>query len=94
MKFEILSDIPSATEVIALESDNYPEGFYVINNTLWIKDKNGTVTFIWSSVQDYFTEPVEPTKKESTPERGDTISEEFLLKVLAIAKQPDLIKEI
>lgn len=83
-------ETPEAGEVTELSNANYPEGFYLSNDQLWIKDKNGVVSFIWSNVRDYFTNPVDAIAPE--PQRGDTISEEFLLKVLAVAKQPDLIK--
>jgi hypothetical protein len=78
-------------EVNALSDSKYPEGFYISNDQLWLKDKVGVVNFIWSGLQSYLNSPLEPAKDA---ERGDTISEHFLLKVLAIAKEPALIKDI
>jgi len=82
----------AGSEVMEISQKHYPEGFYLANDQLWLKDKTGVVAFIWSSVQSYFSSPI--NEVEQTPERGDTISEEFLLKVLAVAKQPDLITEL
>ena len=94
MKIGILSDIEPGNETSALSSVNYGEGFYIINDQLWLKDNGGLISFIWSDIQSYFSEPIENGSKTKEPERGDTISEEFLLKVLAVAKEPSLIKDI
>jgi len=62
-----------------------------------MKDQNGMFTFIWSGISSNFSRDIQDIGESSEyieAERGDTISEEFLLKVLAIAKQPDLIKDV
>jgi len=92
MKIEILQDVNEANEAKVLSTIKYTEGFYIINDQLWLKDKGNVVNFIWSGLQGYFSQNI--YANDETPERGDTISEEFLLKVLAIAKEPALIKEI
>jgi len=93
MEIRVLYGVTPASEVHELVT--YPFGFYIINDTLWLKDKSGIVTFIWSEIGKYIDIPDEDEKEFTTlEERGDTISEEFLLKVLAIAKEPSLIKDI
>ena len=82
-----IMDVAEANEVNLLSDSKYREGFYVINDQIWLKDKTGLVAFIWSNLQSYFNENIYLTEfspeleVQSEPQRGDTISEEFLLKV-------------
>jgi len=96
MKITVIKAIKSTQEVEQLSRNIYGEGFYIVNDQLWLKDTRDNVNFIWSGIQGYFHADIysEEALETKTYERGDTISEEFLLKVLAIAKEPALIKEI
>ena len=74
---------------------DYEEGFYLVNDNLYIVSTELIVTMIWSSVSGYLGNVPESSElPKLTPQREDTISEDFLLKVLAIAKEPALIKDI
>ena len=50
MKITLLN-LTSGNEVLELEAFN--PGFYLANNSLWLKSKDNIVTFIWSSVSEY-----------------------------------------
>ncbi len=102
MKITLLN-LTSGNEVLELEAFN--PGFYLANDTLWLKSKENMVTFIWSSVSEYvdidedsldvYTPPglsVDNSYSEISSEIGEiqTITPGLLLKAIAVTQDPTL----
>jgi len=68
-------------------------GVYIVDDDLYLKPYNGTSLWLFGGISAYLGD-VSSSKSQEGGERGDTISEDFLLKVLAVAKDPSLIKDL
>ena len=82
------------------------QGFYIVNDSLYLKDKNGTVSFIWGDIPSYldlendapYVFPEIPLDREiestieSTKESVITngIHPDIVLKMIAVSQNPEL----
>jgi hypothetical protein len=67
-------------------------GFYIINDTLWLVDDSMLVSSLFIGISTVLN--IYNRKANQNFSERNSISEDFLLKVLAVAKEPTLIKDI
>lgn len=90
MKVEVIAEV--ATDITALLKGKL-SGLYLVNNDLYLVDKNNASYFLWSALSDYINIHKTKPAAEITTEveiTSDGITPELLLQAIAVTQKPEL----